>query len=72
MKEARDDDNTTNIDPYNLGYYGRFEFFLYTTSVGVVMAILSLVGSFTGLLKKQSGTLAVSCSEWLLTVSSNR
>ena len=65
MKEARDDDNTTNIDPYDLGHFGRYEFFLYTTSVGVVMAVLSLVGSFTGLLEKNGGTLAVSFNGWL-------
>ena len=72
MKKGRDDDNTSIIDPYDFGYYGRYEFFLYTTSVGVVMAVLSLVGSFTGLLEKKGGTLAVSFNGWLLTDSSNR
>ena len=60
LKEMRDEDNISNPDPYDIGYFGRHEFFLYTTSVGVVIAILSLVGSFIGLLEKKGGTLAVS------------
>ena len=52
------------LDPYDLGAYGRYEFFLYTTSVGVIIAILSLVASITGLLEKQGGTLAVSCCKY--------
>ncbi|CAB4013036.1 ---NA--- [Paramuricea clavata] len=47
------------LDPYDIGKYGRFEFFLYTTSVGVIIAILSFVASITGLLEKQGRTLAM-------------
>ena len=62
MGEIHDDirTNRCNWDPYDFSSYGRYEFFLYTTSVGVVIAVLALVGSFTGLLEKKSGTLAVS------------
>ena len=65
MKELRDDSNdgrsSDSYDPYDLGVYGRYEFFLYTTSVGVIIAIISLVGLFTGLLEKNGGALAVGC-----------
>ena len=65
MKEYRDDVNdrlsSDSVDPYDLGQYGRYEFFLYTTSVGVIIAIISLVGLFTGLLEKNGGALAVGC-----------
>ena len=65
MKELRDDVNdgrpSYRDDPYDLGEFGRYEFFLYTTSVGVIIAIISLVGLFTGLLEKNGGALAVCC-----------
>jgi hypothetical protein len=52
------------LDPYDFGVYGRYELFFYTTSVGVIIAILSLVASITGLLEKHGGTLAVSCCKY--------
>ena len=63
MKEQYDDskpENDNEINPYDLGKFGRYEFFLYTTSLGVILAILSLVALITGLLEKKGGTLAVS------------
>jgi hypothetical protein len=52
------------LDPYDFCVYGRYELFFYTTSVGVIIAILSLVASITGLLEKHGGTLAVSCCKY--------
>ncbi|CAB3997954.1 ---NA--- [Paramuricea clavata] len=62
MKELYDDKkpkNDNEINPYDKGTFGRYEFFLYTTSLGVIMAILSLVALITGLLEKKGGTLAM-------------
>ncbi|CAB4002143.1 DNA transposase THAP9 [Paramuricea clavata] len=59
VKEDHDLVKERLLDPYDFGAYGRYEFFLYTTSVGVIIAILSLVASITGLLEKQGGTLAM-------------
>ena len=66
MKEARDDiDDTLKKDTYDDGTFGRYEFFLYTTCIGVIIASLYLVGVFIEL-EKKGGTLAVGCCEWLL------
>ncbi|CAB4045529.1 Hypothetical predicted protein, partial [Paramuricea clavata] len=62
MKELYDDrkpKNDNEINTYDLGAFGRYEFFLYTTSLGVIMAIFSLVALITGLLEKKGGTLAM-------------
>ena len=56
-KEARDEAGTHS---YNLGEFGRYEFFLYTTGVGVAIAVLGLVSALTGLLERKHGALAVS------------
>ncbi|CAB4002144.1 Hypothetical predicted protein, partial [Paramuricea clavata] len=55
IKEALGD---SLLDPFDFGVYERHENFLYTTSVGVIIAILSLVASFTGLLEKQGAIFA--------------
>jgi hypothetical protein len=63
MKGLHDDSkpkNDNEINPYDQGSFGRYEFFLYTTSLGVILASLSLVALITGLLEKKGGTLAVS------------
>ena len=57
MKELRDDEGSDNA--YDTG---RYEFFLYTTSVGVIIAFLAFVGLFTGLVEKNGATLAVGCN----------
>ena len=59
LKEWRDD-LPSDDRAYELGGFGRYEFFLYTTSVGVIIAILSLVGLITGFVEKKGGSLAVS------------
>ena len=52
LKEYRDDikdryeRRNDPRDPYDFSQYGRYEFFLYTTCVGVIIAIVSLVWSF--------------------------
>jgi hypothetical protein len=52
--------STISLDPYDVGFLGRQEFFLYTTGVGVVFAVLGLVCVIAGLLQKKHGALAVS------------
>ena len=61
-KELRDEATKANLgfDPYDWGRYGRYEFFLYSTSVGVGIAVLGLVCSIMGLLEKKYGAFAVS------------
>jgi hypothetical protein len=60
MQEFRDESESPSPTPYELGYYGRLEFFLCTTSVGMFidMVVFSLV--ITGILNKIKGTEAVS------------
>ncbi len=48
------------IDPYDTGSLGRYEFFLYTTGVGVGIVVLGFVFAIVGLLEKKHGALAVS------------
>ena len=59
IKEYRDDLPSYNR-AYESGGFGRFEFFLYTTSVGVIIAILSIFGLITGFLEKKGALLSVS------------
>ena len=49
-----------NIDQYDRGVFGREEFFLYTTGVGVGIVVLGFACAFVGLLEKKHGALAVS------------
>jgi hypothetical protein len=65
-KEFRDEVDAANeiryggrdhIDPYDIGSYGRYEFFLYTTGVGVGIVVLGFV---FGLMEKKHGAHAVS------------
>ena len=55
-KDYGDDD----IDPYDLGRLGRYEFYLYTASVGIIIACLGLVCAARGFLEKKYGAMAVS------------
>ena len=55
--EATKDDPL--IDPYDLGTFGRYEFFLYTASVGVGIAVLGLVCALTEIPEKKYGALAM-------------
>ena len=48
------------IDPYDRGEFGRYEFFLYATGVGVGIVVLGFVFAIVGLLEKKHGALAVS------------
>ncbi|CAB4029797.1 ---NA--- [Paramuricea clavata] len=62
MKEfydGRKPENDDRVNSYDLGHFGRFEFFLYTTCLGVIMVVLSLVALITGLLEKKGGTSAM-------------
>ena len=47
-------------DPYDIGSYGRYEFFLYTTGVGMGIVLFGFVCAIAGLLEKKYGALAVS------------
>ena len=44
---------------YDTGGLGRYEFFLYTTGVGMGIAVLGFLGTITGLLEKKHGALAM-------------
>ena len=57
FKEDFDDERTESL--YELGLLGRFEFFLYTSVVGIFVAVISLVQVTTGLCEK-GGSLTVS------------
>ena len=62
--QLRDSGSKYPSDPYDLGSFGRYEFFVYTTSVGVIIAVLSLVWSFVEKQKEGArGTFAVGCCE---------
>ena len=56
------------IDPYDLGEFGRYEFFLYSTGTGVVLAVFGLVCVLMGLMEKKHGALAMSAVQaiWAL------
>jgi hypothetical protein len=47
-------------DPYDLGKFGRLEFFLFSTSVGMIIVMIVFLRVITGLLEKIEGTQAVS------------
>ena len=57
-KELHDADDSNFA--YDTGELGRYEFFLYTTGVGMGIAVLGFVCTITGLLEKKHGALAVS------------
>ena len=56
------------IDPYDLGAFGRYEFFLYSTGVGVVLAVFGLVCVLMGLMEKKYGALAISAVQAIWTL----
>ena len=60
-KEAHDHvtKDAPPIDPYDLGNFGRYEFFLYTTCVGMGIAVLGFVFAIAGLLEKRYGAFAM-------------
>ncbi|XP_028392768.1 uncharacterized protein LOC114517290 [Dendronephthya gigantea] len=58
MKELHDDYDKQD-ESYNLGFYGRHEFYLFSTSLGVIIAICSIVEAITGILEKKGGVLVM-------------
>ena len=54
-------------DPRDLGHFGRYEFFVYTTSIGVVIAIIQLVALFKSKHEQADGALSVSSCHGPLT-----
>ncbi len=60
VKEARDVEENLSPDPYDLGIFGRLEFFLFSTSVGMIIVMIVFLLVITGLLEKIEGTQAVS------------
>ena len=60
MIETRDEDEGSSPDPYNLGNRGRLEFFLFTTSVGMIIVMVMFLLFITGLQEKINGTQTVS------------
>jgi hypothetical protein len=62
-KELHDDVTKSDMlvpDPFDAGNYGRQEFYLYSTSVGLVLAVVGLVCVINGVLQTKHGALAVS------------
>jgi hypothetical protein len=57
--EATKNNPSNSIDGYDVGQFGRYEFFMYTTGVGVGIAVLGFVCALTGQLEKKHGALAV-------------
>ena len=43
---------------YDRGLFGRYEFFVYTTSIGVITAFVSLVGLANGFLEKNGPSVS--------------
>jgi hypothetical protein len=52
--EIKPKSDSKRFDPYDYGSFGRQEFFLYSTGVGVVFAVLRLVCVIMGLLQKKT------------------
>ncbi|XP_028392840.1 uncharacterized protein LOC114517345 [Dendronephthya gigantea] len=46
-------------DPYDIGKLGRYEFYLYTASVGIIISGLALVCILRGLLEKKYGATSM-------------
>ncbi|XP_028392855.1 uncharacterized protein LOC114517359 [Dendronephthya gigantea] len=57
LKEFRDLSETDNA--YDRGAFGRFEFYLFSSCLGVIISILSLVGAATGIVGNKGGALAM-------------
>ena len=53
FREMRDLDKKDEF--YDYGGFGRYEFYLFSTCLGVIIAIFSLVGATTGLVQKRGG-----------------
>ena len=49
-----------SIDPYDTGGFGRYEFYMFSTGVGIGIAALGLICAFSGLMEKKYGALSVS------------
>ena len=58
MKHFVDIDEDNKADYYDRGLFGRFEFFLYTTSVGVIIAFVSLVGLINEFMEKNGPSVS--------------
>ena len=54
------ENNPSDIDPYDIGQLGRYEFYLYTASVGIIIENLGYVFVARGFLEKKYGAMAVS------------
>ena len=58
MNVSLNNEGATNS--YNLGHYGRLEFFIFTTSMGMIIAIVSFLLYITGMLDEINLTQVVS------------
>ncbi|XP_028392813.1 uncharacterized protein LOC114517324 [Dendronephthya gigantea] len=63
FKELRDYNSGNSIltddDAYDRGAYGRFEFYLFSTCIGVIISVLSILGAATGIVGKMGAGLAM-------------
>lgn len=61
-KEYHDSQSKGGLDPYDLGSFGRYEFYLYSASIGIIIAVVGLISAMCGVLEKKHGILGVSIS----------
>ena len=66
-KEYHDFLKVSQFDAYDAGYFGRNEFFLYSTGIGVVFAAFELVCVLMGQLENKHSALAVSAEQAICT-----
>ncbi len=60
MKKTRDENEDSFLDPYDLRQDCIVEFFLFTTSVGVIIVMITVFMLITGLQEKINETQTVS------------
>ncbi|XP_046843538.1 uncharacterized protein LOC124437611 [Xenia sp. Carnegie-2017] len=67
-KESVDYFDDFNFEDYKRGVLGREEFFLHTTSVGVVISIVGLVLNFSGLINKKHNAVTMAAVQGVWTI----
>ncbi|XP_046843532.1 uncharacterized protein LOC124437607 [Xenia sp. Carnegie-2017] len=67
-KEYVDHIEDSNSEAYKQGVFGREEFFLYTTGVGVIISIVGLVLNFSGLINEKHNAVAMAAVQGVWTI----
>ncbi|XP_028392811.1 uncharacterized protein LOC114517322 [Dendronephthya gigantea] len=55
----------SSFDPYDAGAFGRYEFYLFSVGVGIGIAVLGLICTFSGLMEKKYGALSMTALQAL-------